>query len=355
MNFPSVYISREVGRRTVVKGHYWRTGGWRVGGFTRGASFSIATQQVSNLVLPPSSGSTFLPSHGVIRTHFSSLSRRHPGPLFFALMTSSGPTFFSLSWRHPGPLFLALMTSSWPTFFRSHDVIRDHFSSLSRRLPVLSFITRLSFRFIIWTLYSCHPDQLFYSNEAAIRPLFSIRPKDQYFCVYLVFFSFLNWSDSSPEVQDCTEQRVLRIYRGPDFLAVVWFISSPVPQARPAARERETPCWRGVWGKSQPYDIEKVWSSMNHSIRSGTEDLSVFLITVAQGVRQRIENGDLPWGRQARIRCRRYPDQGQYSQYWGTAYICSCVCSALLYKTSCLLRTWRNLEIRGGRSANQLC
>jgi len=75
-------------------------------------------------------------------------------------------------------------------------------------------------------------------------------------------------------------------------------LSSPVPQARPATHKK-TEIERhlaeeGCGGKAKSYDIEKVWSSMNHSILSGTGDLSVFLIAVAQGVRQRIENGDLP-------------------------------------------------------------
>jgi hypothetical protein len=130
----------------------------------------------------------------------------------------------------------------------------------------------------------------------------------------LPYGHFSYWSDSSPEVQDCTEQRVLRIYRGPDFLAVVWFFSSPVPQARPAAHKRTEKerhlAEEGCGGKAKPYDIEKVWSSMNHSIFPGTEDLSFFLIAVAQGVRQRIENGDLSWGRKARIRCRN-PEQSK--------------------------------------------
>jgi hypothetical protein len=79
------------------------------------------------------------------------------------------------------------------------------------------------------------------------------------------------------------------IYRGPDFLAVKCFGSLPSPPPCPPSTvskldstgyaqedvERETTCWRergddvGEEGATS-YDGEKAWSSINHSIVSGT-------------------------------------------------------------------------------------
>jgi hypothetical protein len=69
------------------------------------------------------------------------------------------------------------------------------------------------------------------------------------------------------------------IYRGPDFLAVVWFGSSPTPSPSPAlpAAHRKTEKkihladWR-VGAGVKSYDTsEKAWSSINHSIFSSWE------------------------------------------------------------------------------------
>ncbi len=73
------------------------------------------------------------------------------------------------------------------------------------------------------------------------------------------------------------------IYRGPGFLAIVWFDSSPTPspsssgskldrQHTGTEKERQVMYWRergegGGWG-AKPYDRKKAWSSINNSILS---------------------------------------------------------------------------------------
>ncbi len=66
------------------------------------------------------------------------------------------------------------------------------------------------------------------------------------------------------------------ICRGPGFLAVVWFGSSPTLSPLPSASclsfsillcVASRAYWRERgWSRSQTYDGEKVWSSINHSI-----------------------------------------------------------------------------------------
>ncbi len=73
-------------------------------------------------------------------------------------------------------------------------------------------------------------------------------------------------------------------YRGPSFLVVVWFGSSPNPYPLPLPSvsstcdtqedwERETTCWQetrgGDGGGAKLCDGEKAWSSINHSLLSG--------------------------------------------------------------------------------------
>jgi len=76
------------------------------------------------------------------------------------------------------------------------------------------------------------------------------------------------------------------IYRGPGFLAVAWFDSSPTlstPFASVSSTgdtqedwEREATFWRkrGEWGGfgAELHDRKKSWSSINHSILSELED-----------------------------------------------------------------------------------
>jgi hypothetical protein len=66
----------------------------------------------------------------------------------------------------------------------------------------------------------------------------------------------------------------LTIYRGPGFLAVVWFGSSFTPSPPPPS-ESSTGDWRGLEGGGGPggegtksYAGEKAWSSINYSILS---------------------------------------------------------------------------------------
>ncbi len=68
------------------------------------------------------------------------------------------------------------------------------------------------------------------------------------------------------------------VYRGPGFLALIWFGSSPAPShPLPSVSsccdtqedgERETTFWQGGGG-AKSNDSEKDWSSINHSILAG--------------------------------------------------------------------------------------
>ncbi len=82
----------------------------------------------------------------------------------------------------------------------------------------------------------------------------------------------------------CSREQLWMIYRGPGFLVVLWFGSSPnratpfplsPQQARPAIhrnteKERQLAVGRGGggWG-AETYDRTKAWSSINHSIFFG--------------------------------------------------------------------------------------
>ncbi len=90
----------------------------------------------------------------------------------------------------------------------------------------------------------------------------------------------LNWT------QDCCDfcrpskkREYWMLYRGPGFLAVVWFGSSPFTViAWPATHidwERDKLCWREGWGRSQIMRPQKkAWTSINHSILSGSNNLA---------------------------------------------------------------------------------
>ncbi len=76
---------------------------------------------------------------------------------------------------------------------------------------------------------------------------------------------------------------------GPDFLAVVWFGSSPTPslplprQTGRLRKKRETTCWwekgrGGDGGGAKSYDGGKAWPSINHLKLSGSSPIAVMKI-----------------------------------------------------------------------------
>ncbi len=70
------------------------------------------------------------------------------------------------------------------------------------------------------------------------------------------------------------------IFRGPGFLVVVWFGSSPSPVRKLDRGDdtqeycsRETTCWRERGRGAKSYGGEKARSSINHSIYSGKSSI----------------------------------------------------------------------------------
>ncbi len=82
---------------------------------------------------------------------------------------------------------------------------------------------------------------------------------------------------------DGPEQKVLKNYRGSGFLAVLWMIWFPPPPPPSSWCLSFTAflcvvCWaywpkKGVGGGATTYNSEKAWSSINHSILAGMDQI----------------------------------------------------------------------------------
>ncbi len=81
------------------------------------------------------------------------------------------------------------------------------------------------------------------------------------------------------EICKCRDREYWMIYRRPDFLAVVWFVSFPPPSVSKLFLFHSLLCvvgrayWCDRWGRgggggARSFDGEKAWSSMNHSVLS---------------------------------------------------------------------------------------
>jgi hypothetical protein len=105
---------------------------------------------------------------------------------------------------------------------------------------------------------------------------------------------YYSWLHGWPEIigwESKATQRVLMIYRGKGFLAVIWFVSSPTPHPPPPFspvseldRESQRPerlladgrgGWRG-WAMSRIIRPQEDWSSTNHLIISEGHHTAIF-------------------------------------------------------------------------------
>ncbi len=89
--------------------------------------------------------------------------------------------------------------------------------------------------------------------------------------LYSVIFLILISPFPVPATVNCREYWMF--YRGPDILAVVWFtVVPPHPSYPPSLVSK--PDWRHKGRlsnrRAETYDGEKAWSSINHSILSGS-------------------------------------------------------------------------------------